>query len=419
MYKENNPKKKNIRALFLLIVLTVFGVVVFKYTRVNKISADTTQNTEVSSCSADVVDNSYESNETFLNISDDGEITDVTPKVLGTSTCTAGANQYTGESACTLEQAKSSFSLQGWVNSDAPITMTEITAPIRLLSGSFAVKDSNGNITLDDPYYPPAGKVNKVKLVAIKTAPGEMHDEVLDETVNNAVRQEAYSAEYTVDTDGKSGSDTLTINQYAQNDCGEMCDNEANNNPDSSNKTSKFLSSSYSYPGQVAEEDSEDNNIQIEGVCKNTDTLDTVLGVTVCWDLKEIIKGTFGSLFPSSDWTGCSSEEEGCINSETIAVKISPMFKETNKFTEIRNKSTMDPDSASNYKSVYVITACKANVGGKGVNVKCIWDMSYLFNLRKSAEFDDIGGSQTPTVEQYKNFLREESSSRTDALYSM
>lgn len=419
MYKENNPKKKNIKALFLLVVLTVFGVVVFKYTRVNEISADTTKETEVSSCSSDVVDNSYESDDTFLSIDNEGVVTDVTPKVLGTSTCTAGVNQYTGESACTLEQTRSTVSLQGWVSSDASITMTEITAPIRLLSGKFSVRDSNGNITLEDPYYPPAGEVNKEKLVTIKTAPGELHDEVLNETVNNAVRKEAYSAEYTVDTGGESGSDTLTINQYAENDCGDKCDNEANSNPDSSNKTSKFLSSSYSYPGQADEEESGDNGIKIEGVCKNTDTLDTVLGITVCWDLKEIIKGTFGSLFPSSDWTSCDSEEEGCINAETIAVKISPMFKETNKFTEIRNKATMDPDSASNYKSVYVITACKANVAGKSTNVKCIWDMSYLFNIRKSAEFDDVGGSNTPTVEQYKEFLREESSSRTDALFSM
>jgi hypothetical protein len=137
-----------------------------------------------------------------------------------------------------------------------------------------------------------------------------------------------------------------------------------------------------------------------------------------------MLAGRLGNLFPSTNWGSCNSGEEGCISTADIAVKISPMFDEANSYTEMRNKTAMDPISARNYETVYVITSCEANVsvnGGmpKAIPVKCIWDMSYLFNLRKSAEFDDAGGSETPTVEEYKKFLESESSTRTDAIYSM
>jgi hypothetical protein len=244
MYKENNPKKKNIKALFLLMILTGFGFVVFKFTKVNEILADATEETEATSCPSDVVDNSYESDETFLYLDDSGNLTDVTPDVLGTTSsgeCKIGANSYFGESACSLESdIHSSFDLAGWIDDDANITLTKITAPIRLLSGIFSVKDSNGDITKENPYYPPSGGIIKAKLVEIKTAPGEIHEEVVDETINNAVRKQAYSAQYTLTVADQPDDATLTINQYSSNDCGEACDNEANNNPDRSNKSSNF-----------------------------------------------------------------------------------------------------------------------------------------------------------------------------------
>ena len=424
MYTEHNQTKKNKKALLLLLVLGVFGVVAFKYTKVKDIKASDS-NTEAATCATDVVDNSYESNAIFLNMDENGAITDVTPttgSVLGTdsvSNCKIGSKVYSGQSACILENAKSRLSVNGkkYVSADAQISMTSITAPIWVLIGSFNVQDSNGKLTNENQYIPPAGGVNKDLMIERTTAPGVLHDEVVAGVIEGAVKNEAYSVKYTISTGAKNGSDNLTINKYAENNCGELCNNEANSNPDKSNKSSKYLENSlYSYPGQ--EEEEVPTTLQIDGICENTDTAD-VLGVPACVNTWALITGTISSLFPSSDWTKCSASvednDDGCIKAETIAVKISPMLKETNSFTEKRVKTAMDPESSSIYETVYLITRCQANVAGVSTPVNCIWDMSYLFNERKAAEFDDVGGSDTPTVEQYKAILKKESTSRPES----
>lgn len=420
MYKENNPKKKNIKALFLLIVLTVFGVVVFKYTRVNKISADTTQNTEVSSCSADVVDNSYEVNSTFFYMDNNGDLTDVTPSTLGVNDngggCKIGANTYSGETACLLKENSTNFSLSGWMSDDVEIELTKITAPINLLLGSFNIYNSVNKPSRENPYFPSAGKVIDAKLVERTTPPGEIHDEIKGETVDNSLKKQPYNVEYTLSVGDNDSQDTLTIDENTPNNCEGICDNESDSNPAVSNSSSKYLGDLEEFPGQGDTTTGGSDTLHVEGLCKNTDTLDVGIGIPVCWNNFEMLRGSLGWLFPAANWGSCNEGEEGCINSADIAVKISPMFSETNSYTELRNKQVMDPNSASNYESVYVITSCTANavVNGiaKSIPVKCIWDMSYLFNLRKSSEFDDVGGSDTPTVEEYKQFLIQESATR-------
>lgn len=426
MYKENNPKKKNIKALFLLIVLTVFGVVVFKYTRVNKISADTTQNTEVASCSADVVDNSYESDGTFWYLEDDGTITDITPKgsVLGTTACAAALNKYSNSSACVLDEETSASltsqrpSLNGRVNSSADIKMAIINAPIILLSGSDNVQDSTGNLTSSNGYFPPAGKVIKNVMIESSTTPGEEHEEVKKEVIDEAVKEEPYSAEYEVSIDTDNGGDEFTIAEETENNCGVLCDNESNTNPDLSNKAStRLYGTNYALPGySLASEDGNvEETLQVEKTCSKVDSFDlNSLAVPVCFSAIELIKGTFGTLFPSSDWqcTNDNGEETDCINAEDIAVKISPMFDQTNKYLDTRNREQMDPELASSYKPTYIITNCVANVGGKLVDVKCVWDLSYLFHERQAAEFDDIKSGETPSLEAYKSYLAKESAER-------
>lgn len=424
MYKENNPKKKNIKALFLLIVLTVFGVVVFKYTRVNKISADTTQNTEVSSCSADVVDNSYESDGTFWYLQDNGAITDVTPNVLGTNTCRSGINSYTSDSACLLDDNTSSSltnqkpSLSGRVNADATITMAVINAPIVLLSGNDNVQDSNGNLTSSNGYFPPAGKVVKNVMIESSTTPGEEHDDVVNNVINDSVKEEPYNAEYEVSIDAESGGDEVTIDKETENNCGALCDNESNTNPDLSNKASaRLYGTNYALPRYSLESNEGDveETIQVDKTCSKVDSFElNDLAIPVCFNIVEIIKGTFGTLFPSSDWK-CENddgEQTNCVNAEDIAVKISPMFDQTNKYLDTRNKEQMDPELSSTYKPTYVITKCTANVGGKLIGVKCVWDLSYLFHERQAAEFDDIKSGETPSLEEYKTYLAKESAER-------
>jgi len=420
MYKENSSKKKKINPLFLLIILTGFGLLVFKFTKVKEIVADTTQETEVSSCSSDVVDNSYENNSTFLYMDDKGSLTDVTPSTLGVNDtnggCKIGANTYSGETACLLKENSTNFSLSGWMSDDVEIELTKITAPINLLLGSFNIYNSVNKPTLDNPYFPSAGKVIDAKLVERTTPPGEIHDAVKDGTVDNSLKKQPYSVQYTLTVGNNDSQDTLTIDKNAPNNCEGVCDNESDSNPAVSNSSSKYLGDLDEYPGQSNASTGGSETLHVEGLCKNPDPLDVGVGIPVCWNNFEMLRGNLGWLFPAANWGSCSEGDEGCINSADIAVKISPMFSETNSYTKLRNKHVMDPNSASNYESVYVITSCTANaiVNGiaKSIPVKCIWDMSYLFNLRKSSEFDDVGGSDTPTVEEYKQFLIQESATR-------
>ena len=427
MYKEYHSKKKNISPLFLLVILVGFGFVVFKFTQVKEISADTTQETEVESCSADVVDNSYESDRTFWYLEDDGTVTDVTPKgnVLGTtSTCAAALNKYSNSSACVLDEDTSSSltnqtpSLSGRVNASANIEMAIINAPIVLLSGSDNVQDSVGNLNSSNGYWAPGGKAIKNVMIESSTTPGEEHDEVKKEVIEASVKDEPFSAEYEASISTDSGGDEFTIDKETENNCGELCDNESNINPDLSNKAStRLYGTNYALPGYTNESETDDAEevLQVEKSCTEVDSFDlNKVAIPVCFSAVELIKGTFGELFPSSDWQ-CENdegEETDCINAEDIAVKISPMFDQTNEYMDTRNREQMDPELASSYKPTYVITKCVASVGGRLVDVKCVWDLSYIFHERQAAEFDDIKSGETPSLEEYKTYLAKESAER-------
>ena len=422
MYKENNPKKKNVKALFLLIVLTAFGVVVFKFTKINKISADTTQETEASSCSADVVDKSYEESPVFINLSENGSVspsTTDTKNVLGAMTCSVANNSYTASSACTLPSSTGKVSLQGWVSSTAEIDMTSITVPVRLLSGIFSVHDSNRKITMLNPVYKPAGEQFDDRQILVNTTPGDGSQSVKANVLEGSVQKDAYSVRYTISTEGDEGGGDAGISEYSSNDCGELCNNPDNSNPEKSNLIANNLKNYfYDFPGEKDKE--EEDTVRINGLCEGVKEVSIQdPSVTGCFSFWKTLVGTFGSLFPSSDWTSCNDKEDGCVKSEDIVVKMSPMFKETNSFMNTRNKTAMDPGTASNYKSYYIVTNCRANVSGKSVDVKCLWDMSYLFEELKAAEYDDAGESDTPSETQYIRFLQEESTNRTDPLYTM
>ncbi len=417
MYKESNPKKKNIKALFLLMILTGFGFVVFKFTKVNEILADATKETEATSCPSDVVDNSYENSPVLIDMtgSDSSEMRNV----LGAMTCSVANNKYTASSACTIQSSKGTVSLKGWVSSTASIDMTSITVPVRLLSGIFSVHDSNRKITMLNPVYKPAGEQFDDRQILVNTTPGEGSQSVQTNILNGAVQKKAYSVGYTISTEGDSSDGQAGISEYASNDCGELCNNPSNSNPDKSNLTADSLKNYfYDVPGEVDAEN--DDMIQISGICEDIEQVDiNDPSSTGCFSFWKTLVGTFGALFPSSDWTSCDNDEEGCVRAEDIVVKMSPMFEETNNFMTERNKTAMDPNTASNYKSYYIVTDCQANVAGKGVDVKCLWDMSYLFEELKAAEYDDAGKSDTPSESQYVRFLQNESINRTDPLYNM
>lgn len=427
MHTEYNQTKKNKKALLLLLVLGVFGFVAFKYTNVKDIVAKDSK-TEASTCATTVVDNSYESSDIFLNISESGVITDVTPQkvktgeVLGSECSNNPLNTYKADSACTIPGLSSgSASPQGWVSTKATVDMVSINVPVRLLSGIYSVKDSNRQITLDTPTYKPAGEQFDDKQILVNNVPGEAGEPVKTEIVETSIQQKAYSTMYILNTAVDEGSGELVISEYADNDCGETCNNFANINPFQSNMAAAFIKSKKFDPPNQEEETASSTKLTITGECEDIDPLNISDDAyrNECFNVWKAIVGTLGSLFPSSDWTNCDPEGEGCINSEDIAVKMSPMFDDTNSYTTIRNKSAMSPESASLYESVYVITPCLANVAKKLANVKCIWDMSYLFDERKAAEYDDAGESNTPTLEQYKIFLNNESIRREDPLLPM
>lgn len=433
MHTDYKEKQKNKKALFLLLMLGVFGFVAFKITKVKDIVA-VDNKTQEASCADDIVDESpADSNMVVFNLEEDGSLTDISPGVLGVNDgpgCGVGNTLYAADSACILPTARPTFNINGrqYVSAEASIEMTEIYAPLWVLVGSFNIKNSDGEIDDETQYIPSANKVVKEKLLEVNLPPGELHDEVVNNAVNDPKNKTPYSVEYSVSVnDGDEATDTMTVKETADNNCGDDCDSDASTNPRQSNESSKVLKGAfYDFPGQT-EEDTNTQILQVEGICQNVDE-SLVIGISVCKNRLKLISGIISTLFPSSDWTQCKNSnsnddpddnDDGCIKAETIAVKISPMFKETNAFTGTRTKIAMDPESASDYKTVYVVTNCHANVASRDVIVKCMWDMSYLFNERKAAEFDDLGESETPTEEEYKAILARESTRSEDDLKPM
>jgi len=431
MYTEHNQTKKNKKAILLLLVLGVFGFVAFKYTKVKDIVAVDSM-IEATSCTNCLVDQTpNESELVILNIDGDGEVTDITPEssVLGSTSggCGVASNMYTADSACDLQKTTSSFGVKkSFVSTDAEITMTSISVPVRLLSGKYSIKDSNRDITLEDPVYKPAGEVFDERQVSVTFAPGESGEKTKAEVWDNTIKKKAYSTKYTISTETETGGGHVTLNTYATNDCGAKCNNDDNINPSKSNSVANYFQSiSVTTPGQTSETE-ESDEVLIESDCSGVENVELevepgAIKERGCFNIWQAVQGTMQSLFPSSDWSPCDEEQESCINTETIAVKMSPMFQKVNTYTGTRVKLAMDPQTAYNYKSLYIVTSCKASVEGivGAVPVKCIWDMSYLFNERKAAEYDDAGKSETPTLEQYKIFLKQESITRTDKLLTM
>jgi len=425
MDTEYSQKKLNKKGFLFLVFLIGFSVLVLKITKTDDIRLFK-GSSKSTVCANQVIERGYDNTPVFLDMSSNGTITDVTPKasksVLGVS-CGGFKNQYTADSACTIPgSSKDDVSINGneWVSGDSEIKLTEVTVPVRLLSGIYSVENSNRELTYRNPVYKPAGEQFNNKQILIKSTPGEGNAEMKKNIIDNAVKKEAYSTKYVLSAGAKESDGDVLVNQYASNDCGSKCNNDANSNPDKSNKAGEYFKNiNYRYPGQK-DTGKSSNSITIDGICNNTspaeiDT-DTKVGCLSVW---HAIIGAIGSIFPSSDWTNCSAGKEGCVNSEEIVVKMSPMFEGTNGFTTTRNKVAMDPGSSNSYKSVYVMTPCDILVGNKTAHVKCAWDMSYIFDERKVAEFDDVGKSETPTEVEYIKFLQGESLVRKDPLYSM
>ena len=422
MDTEYNQNKNNKKGLFFLFCLVGFSMLVLKITKTNDIQLFKERSESVI-CANEVVDQGYDNTPVFLDMSEDGTITDVTPKakgsVLGTN-CSKAFNSFKDSSACTLKDSSGGANVQGWVSTDASVEIAKITVPVRLLSGIYSVKDSNRDLTYENPVYKPAGEQFSEKQILIKTTPGEGNEEVKTEIIDGSTKQKPYSTKYSLETSGDDGDGEVIVDEYADNDCGKECNNLANSNPAQSNGAGKLLKSiEFDPPGQGDKEKNQ-NVIAIGGECEKLERANIEdPSYKECIDVWQAIAGALGSIFPSSDWTNCDPESEGCINAQDIVIKMSPMFNDINSFTTTRNKVAMDPISSSNYKSVYVMTPCRANVAGKSVEVKCAWDMTYLFDERKVAEFDDVGESETPTHEEYIEFLKKESSTRTDPLLSM
>jgi len=162
-------QKKNVRkGLFLLFCLAGFSMLVLRITKTNDIQF-LKGSSESVVCANNVVDEGYDNTPIFLDMSEDGTITDVTPKakgqVLGTS-CGNALNKYAGTTACTIPDTKDRVSVTGWVNSEANVKIVSITVPIKLLSGIYSVKDSNRELTYENPVYKPAGEqFNKNKFL--------------------------------------------------------------------------------------------------------------------------------------------------------------------------------------------------------------------------------------------------------------
>lgn len=416
-------QKKNVRkGLFFLFCLVGFSILVLRITKTNGIQF-LKESGESVICANKVIDQGYDNTPVLFDMSEDGTLTDVTPQskgqVLGTD-CSKALNNFAGSSACVLKDSAGQASVQGWVSTNASVDIVKITVPVRLLSGIYSVKDSNRELTYENPVYKPAGEQFNEKQILIKSTPGEGNKEVKTRIIEGTIKQDPFSTKYSLETSGNDGDGEVVVDKYADNDCGRKCNNFANNNPAQSNEVGKwFKSINYDTPGQEDKEKNQ-NVIAIGGECEKLEraNIDDP-SYKECTKIWQAIIGTLGSIFPSSDWTNCDPESEGCINSENIVIKMSPMFNDTNSFTTTRNKVAMNPVSARSYKSVYVMTPCTANIAKKSVKVKCAWDMSYLFDERKIAEFDDVGGSNTPTQEEYIIFIQKESATRTDPLFSM
>jgi hypothetical protein len=433
MYSKRNKTKS---PLFLLLVLACFGYACFKFAKVDKSIAQTTTSTqpqaqEVGSCSTITDDSSDTSSPVILNIDENGNITEISSDgtstgsvlaVTNVNTCSiTAANSYTATSACSLKASASTWAyLTGVVSTDATIQMTSITAPIKLLAGIFSVKDSNREITNETYTYKPIGEQFTDKQIASNTMPG---DSTASTIIDESVIKKSYNVKYSATLQDSGGgavgntvSDTSTINTYYDNDCGDKCNNTANDNPDKSNKASKYLKNVYyDMPGEADNTNGSGSGLTLNGTCNvSQDNAPSVFGVPTCISAVGLLAGSLGNLFPNIDWIKCALGQETCVAASQVVVVMSPIAQDLNNYTSTRNKVGQDPVAASTHEPFYVLTPCTANIISNGIPhgvvLKCAWDLTYLMDEREAAQYDDLGKSDTPTKDQYVQFLKEEAS---------
>ncbi len=440
MYTNSGKKMQNKRAIYFLIILSVFGFACFKFTK-TKIVNGNDENPE--SCTT-TVDNSPQETLTVFNALDDGTIVDVSPEkvtkdtsgVLGASSGTCTTNKLY-QAGVTCAESNNGFSADGknFVASEIEIEMSVVNAPLVILSGSSksAIKDSNRDLTSDSPIYKPGGEQFTVNQALIYTAPGEESQTMKEKLTTGVETKTNFGTKYNVSTsESDANADgEVVINKYVASDCVE-CNNPSNPTPEKSNTIAKLLKGSSNYPNQEkieAAEEAQATTITIDKMCEDKQDIEMgSISTPACVSTWNVMAGALASLFPSSSWGSCDPEnDDNCISSGSLVVKMSPMFKETNAYMEARNKKLVDPKSSSTYGATYVMTPCKAVIKKKGtdivmasVSVKCAWDLSYLFFERDAAENDDNPGSHdTPSKEAYMEYLEKDSSARAGSLTSL
>jgi hypothetical protein len=437
---NNNVKKGG---LYFLIALSVFGYFLYKQTR--SINTLDIQDDNPSLCQSNtnvVTSTTNDGKDIYLVIQKDGSTKEVTPRlvlesgyVLGEgddgNNCRDVQNSFDDATGCEwTSSAKADFKdgdrKGNLVSKSAKIELIKVVAPLVLFSGKDTIKDSNRSLTMEDPVYKPAGEIFTDKDVYVNAPPGTLQNKAKTQIVDGS-KKGVFGAEYTVSlaTDTSKGENgEAVISKKIVNKC-ESCNNESNINPEKSNNSALFLNSKNKFPGQSENEEKVSNKgIEIEGECENIDTItvspkDGVL----CQNILKTFFATITSVFSALKWDECNAEDsDGCISTEDIVIKMSPLFKESNEYLETRNKMVKSPEEAGEYNSKYILTDCSVRIGGIGgpiSKVKCAWDMAYLFHERELAEYDDTGESNTPSEEEFETFLTREVKTREYTLVDM
>lgn len=346
--------------------------------------------------------------------------------------CAQALNQYNSIKICTtggdgVDYTDGSSS-GSYVRKNAKIKLASVQMPLVLMSGSKAVKDSNRKITSETGVYKPAGEQF--------TEEEEKRDKYPNEDASSYIESKPFSTRYSVayeQAQDSADEGDIVVSKKIKNNC-EYCNNKSNVNPDKTNKISEFLYNvRMKIPGGNEVDTSMDEEIQS---CSKKDTFRQIDSEYEACRIGPV-EGAIASLqqlMPSSILDTCklgySLDKDGrrvppdddCIRTEDIIIKISSMFGSetvcekgvcTNAYMTARNKIAMAPTSASGYSdNVYYLTPCKAYVDGDLTDVRCAWDLSYLFKERKVEEFDDIGNEKTPSKSAYDEYLLEEAGSR-------
>ncbi len=434
MDTEYEIKQKNKKTIFFLLVLGAFGFLCFKYAKVNiniDISKVQASITSASTCTT-ITDNSTD-NTKFVNIAENGTISDATPSVLGTQSSSANScttkTLSTADSKCTSSTNSISVNGKTFLASDVTITLDSVIAPIVIFSGSSnnEIQDSNRNNT---GIYKPLGEQYDKKQILVNTTPGENNSKVESQIDSTAVKT-SFGTQYSLLTSSSSSTvatGNIVVNKYVSSDCKE-CNNISNPNPEKSNTESSILTNiKVALPGQTSSSTST-STLQVLNACQNKKDADFLtIKTTTCVNTWNIIWGKISSIFSNFDWSKCDPKtDSNCVSAEDLIVKMSPIANETNGYMKYRNLTVMNPTSASGYTPVYVLTSCVARITDKetgsffDVDVKCAWDSSYLFYENDALAYDDIPGSKsTLSTDAFIKYLQNDSIARSsETLTSM